>query len=86
MKVLLEMSDAIIVALIIGIPAILTSVTNMIITIRNATAIKLIEKNTNSMKDALVAAALLEGEHAGKSKQIAIQQEIKAGVKAEGAK
>lgn len=75
------MSEAIIVALIVGIPAMITSVTSMIITIKNAFAIKLIEKNTNSMKDALVAAALIQGEHTGKEKEIEKQKEIIDGIK-----
>lgn len=70
------MTETLWIALIAGIPIIITSIANLIVTIRSNIQIDLIEKNTNSMKDALVKAALIEGELTGKTKEIAKQKDI----------
>ena len=59
------MSDPIILALIAGIPPTLASLSALIISLRNGKKVDEVHKATNSMKDALVKAALIEGHAAG---------------------
>lgn len=59
------MSDLVIVALITAVPPTIASVAALIVSIMNGRKVEAVHKATNSMKDALVAAAKLEGHAAG---------------------
>jgi hypothetical protein len=66
-------SEAVLVALIVGIPATLGAIGAIIIGIRTTRKIELVHKATNSMKDALVAVtekeALARGKKEGRAER-----------------
>ncbi len=59
------MSDPVIVSLIASIPPTLAAVAALIVSMRNGRKVEEVHKATNSMKDALVAAALIQGHAEG---------------------
>jgi len=70
------MSDAVVISLITGVTTTIASIVAAWVSITNAKTIKDLEKNTNSIKDALVAAtrasALQEGHTQGVADQKAV--------------
>lgn len=60
-----HMTDAISIALIVAVPTTITSVATLIVAVKSAQKVEEVHRATNSMKDALVAAALIEGHAKG---------------------
>ena len=65
------MSDAVILAIIAGVPATIAALGALIVSILTFRKTEVIHKATNSMKDALVAAATKEGHAAGVAEGVA---------------
>ncbi len=59
------MSDTVLLALIAGFPATIASISALIVVLKTRRQVEEVHKATNSMKDALVAAALVTGHAAG---------------------
>ncbi len=59
------MSDNVLIAILAALPATIASVGALIVTIRTSGKVEAVHIATNSMKDALVAAALIEGHGKG---------------------
>jgi len=65
------MSDAVLVALIVSIPATLTAFAGLLVSLRNSRKIEDIHVATNSMKDALVAATAKASKAEGRAEGVA---------------
>ena len=59
------MSDPVLLAIIASVPPTLASIAALVVSLRNGRKVEEVHKATNSMKDALVAAAKLEGHAQG---------------------
>lgn len=67
------MADNLLIAIISVLPATIASIASLIIAFKNTGKIEEVHKATNSMKDALVAAALIEGKNLGVAEERAAQ-------------
>ncbi len=59
------MSDPVLIAIVVSIPGTIASIATLFVAMINGRKVEEVHKATNSMKDALVAAALAEGKMLG---------------------